>query len=82
MVNGFSSYAIFVTFQKYDADKMKYMMETAMLRKRQEKMEKKLVILYFLTRIIYFVTNSKFGTLGLSPIINNYRYSFLPMTTL
>ncbi|XP_052091437.1 kinesin-like protein KIF28 [Mytilus californianus] len=29
--------------KKYDADKMKYMMETAMLRKRQEKMEKKLV---------------------------------------
>lgn len=28
--------------KKYDAEKMKYMMETAMLRKRQEKMEKRL----------------------------------------
>jgi hypothetical protein len=36
-------HADILVLQKYDAEKMKYMMETVMLRKRQEKMEKRLV---------------------------------------
>lgn len=43
--------------QRFDADKVKYMMEVTMLKKRQEKMEAKLVSIFF-TFPVYLASTS------------------------